>query len=275
MWLVEPLCWIACITQAVVFAYALLVVVIEQRALGRAAAPLRAGPLPRVGPVALEGTVLTDGTAAITVRIDEVGRYIDPNSGWRGLLFAPRRRGFRAFAPTLPAFWRWREFDRATTVSAFTLRLDDGTSVRILPDQNVYLVDDLVVDHSVEVDHRVRKVSLDHEERAFVTGVLRVDRNVDSRAPVGSTHVVRSGGQHRLFISTHAIDTVHRERARRYGYVALGALACGLLSGIATIALDSLLLPVLLTFLVGVLGFNAYRRMRPWWEGATFDDDYS
>ena len=97
-------------------------------------------------------------------------------------------------------FIRWREFDRAMQVNAFTLRLDDGTTVRVVPDASVYLVDDLVKGENVEHDHRVRRVSLDHEERAFVTGVLRVDRSSDPKAPIASTHVLvvqrlRAAGQ--------------------------------------------------------------------------------
>jgi hypothetical protein len=275
MWLLEPLCWFSWCAEGVVFLYALVVVAIERRAASRAARPLQAGPLPRVGPIALEGTVLTDGDPAITVRIDEVGQFINPEAGWRGLLFGRRRGrwGMLLPTPTQNTFIRWREFDRAMQVNAFTLRLDDGTTVRVAPDASVYLVDDLVKAENVEHDHRVRRVSLDHEERAFVTGVLRVDRSTDPKAPTGVSHVVRSGGQHRLFISTHAIDTVHTERAKRYGYVALGALTTGLVSLLGAVVLDSVFIPIVVAVVAGWFGVNAYRRMRPWWEGATLDEE--
>lgn len=273
--MLEPLCWISWVAEVVVFLYAVTILALEWRAAGRAAKPLREGPLPRVGPVALEGTVLTDGSPAITVRIDEVGTFIDPNRGWRGLLFGPRRRGLSGMFNPPPAatFIRWREFDRAVQVNAFTLRLDDGTTVRVVPDASVYLVDDLVKAENIEHDHRVRRASLDHEERAFVTGVLRIDRTVDPKASAGSTHVVKSGGQHRLFISTHAIDTVHTARAKRYGLVAIGAFGTGVVSVLLGAMMDAVIIPPVVALVALWFGVHAYRKMRPWWEGPTFDEE--
>lgn len=103
------------------------------------------------GPVLLQGKIVTDdGGPAVRIQIDQRGREWSNKGNWSH---------------------EWRETRRSVIVRPFDLALADGSSVTVVPDDRVRVVDALETE---KVDHRERRrvAALSHGESVFVSGVL-------------------------------------------------------------------------------------------------------
>jgi hypothetical protein len=148
------------------------------------------------GPAVLQGVVETDGEDAITVSIVQHRRVWKDKQGRHHT--------------------QWIEKQREVVPRPFTVKLDDGRSVRVEPDERVDLRDRLESPERVGDDQRRRRARLQREERVWVAGVLhnassaRTQSAYRAGAPMAVLRPPRFG---RLIVSTEAPGAHFTERA--------------------------------------------------------------
>lgn len=103
------------------------------------------------GPALLTGKIETDDEGpAIRLEIQQRGREWSNKGNWSH---------------------EWKEEGRSVHVRPFRLRLADGTSITVDPDDRVRLVDTLETE-KFEATHRRRVSEVSHGERVWVSGVI-------------------------------------------------------------------------------------------------------
>lgn len=158
-----------------------------------------------IGHIVLRGTVETDDPKkpAITIQIDQLGRTYQTKGG--------------------PAH-EWKEIDRTVTVAPFWLVLASGERVRVLPPEDVMLVDALDKFETLSSSTRRCSARLENGETATIAGVLK-----DERTPQGDGSAYRGGGttpvlrplrSERMLISTEPLPERHGRWARFFGLTA-------------------------------------------------------
>ncbi len=173
-WLARP-AWFQWSAVAVAFLLvAGVVAVLVRRRREGAADPYFDGPRRpsealRAGPALLAGRVelARDESLALRLEVEQLGRV----------------RRYRSEEGDLLAEHTWTESARRTQASAFYLRLDDGTRVRVEPGPRTHLLDDLVPAERPALDTRVCVGELAADDVASAYGVLT--RGFDPEASAG------------------------------------------------------------------------------------------
>jgi hypothetical protein len=164
----------------------------------------------RPGFAVLSGIVETeDGQPAIEVRVFETGRETRGKNGW---------------------FTAWSEQRRTVAARPFYLNLSTGGSLRVEPNDAIFLVDSLDLAERPSLQTRVRVARLDGGEAATVTGILR--RGWDPRAASagyrasGEALVLVPPRGERMLASVEPLEERHLHRARAHGkYAVMIAIA--------------------------------------------------
>lgn len=179
-----------------------------ERALD-ARAPLKDGHAIVLGQVELEPGATGP---AIELAIRQQGSDVRGKNGW---------------------FHRWTEYSRTVRVRPFWIRTPNGQRVRVEPDENVALHDDLSRTRRVAHFERVRSAELTVGETVHVRGTLfnasRAGLDAAYRANAAEP-VLRPSRFAPMVVSTEAPGATAGLRARFYGrwLVALAALAVAL-----------------------------------------------
>jgi len=130
----------------------------------------------------------------------------------------------------------WKETERSIRVEPFYLVVgNEGTRVRVEPDEDVFLVDKLEV--TKVGNPRTKAAQLDDGEIAYVSGVLssgfhpRADRGQEGmyRGGIPTGHLLRPGPRKRMLVSTEPIAERHTRKARAHRIAALASAAALLL----------------------------------------------
>jgi hypothetical protein len=146
----------------------------------------------------VSGVVETDDKqSAIEIVIEERGQEYKTKQGWH--------------------VW-WRETARRVTARPFYVARKSGDTVRVEPDDSVFLVDALELRERATKRTRVRAATLDPGEECTVTGVLR--RGRDPRAAgagyrdAGEALVLMPPSGERMIVSVEPLPERYRRRAR-------------------------------------------------------------
>ncbi|MCZ7682709.1 MAG: hypothetical protein M5U28_29500 [Sandaracinaceae bacterium] len=173
-WLARP-AWFqwSAVAVALLLVAGVVAVLVRRRREGAADPLLRRTRRPsealRAGPALLAGRVelARDESLALRLEVEQLGRV----------------RRYRSEEGDLLAEHTWTESARRTQASAFYLRLDDGTRVRVEPGPRAHLLDDLVPAERPALDTRVCVAELAADDVASAYGVLT--RGFDPEASAG------------------------------------------------------------------------------------------
>jgi hypothetical protein len=172
-----------------------------------ATSALHAGPTVLTG--VIEHAESAEGLPAVRVAITQSGRQ------WKS------RNGTRH---------EWKETSRAVDVRPFSMRLDDGATVRVVADESVRLIDALDMTEIVDATTRRRIATLDAGERVTAIGALQWEAAAGAPArgyrSAGHELVVRARRGEPLLLSAKPLMGRHTHWARFYAWiVAMGVLA--------------------------------------------------
>jgi hypothetical protein len=202
----------------VLLAAILRALVHRRAAIDAAAAAAGAGVL-APGPRILRGIVQTeDGAPAMTVSVEQTGKE-----------GRSRRRGTRH---------TWTEVDRRVTAQAFDLVLEGGQRVRVEPDADAFLVDDLELVSRTGPITRLMAAKLEPGEQAYVEGELRRQRGArpggeEYRGGSGDAWTMRPPAAGRMLLCTESLESRHSRRQRWWTWF---AVAAGLVLGASQVA---------------------------------------
>jgi hypothetical protein len=162
-------------------------------------------PVLQQGHAVLTGVVEIEDPAAsaVCIRIEEKGREWHDKNGWHH---------------------EWKETARQVDASPFTLLPDTGSRVRVVPDDQVFLIDAL---STVEQrpDTRVREARLTNGERVSISGRLVWERDPSRGGgavyrDAGAALAFRAPRGGRLLISAQSLAARHARWARFYAATA-------------------------------------------------------
>lgn len=181
------------------------------RAESAARAPSRVEP----GPALLQGRVETeDGQPAVRIEIDQVGREWSHKGNWS---------------------YRWEERHRVVHVRPFRLRLADGESVEVRPDEQIRLVDVLRTE-KVDGAYRRRVAELSDKKQVWVSGVLAQEGHRGGAATAyrsgPAAWVMRGTGTEPLEVASGGLERQfsYWQRWYRRAVIALG-IVCAVMHG--------------------------------------------
>jgi hypothetical protein len=160
-----------------------------------------------LGHAVLTGTVaLNDAEPAVRIAIVQQGREWKTKNGWAH---------------------EWREIERSITVRPFCLELPSGQSVRVVPDEDVRLVDALDETKGDGTMRRVRVATLAAGEVITATGRLVRERAAGGGGGYrdsGSAFVLRGVRGEPLLLSTSPLTEPAERWSRFYGWSAVLAV---------------------------------------------------
>lgn len=169
------------------------------------------------GPTVLTGVVehpeSAEGLPAVRIAITQSGRQWKSKNGTQH---------------------EWKETDRVVDVRPFSIRLDDGATVRVIADESVRLIDALDLTEIVDATTRRRIATLDAGERVTAIGALQWEAAAGAPArgyrSAGHELVVRARRGEPLLLSAKPLPERHTHWARFYAWVI--ALEVAVLVGI-------------------------------------------
>lgn len=192
---------------------AILRALVHRRAAQDAAAAASGAGVLAPGPRILRGIVQTaDGAPAMTLSIEQSGK---------------ERRGRGGLHHT------WTETDRRVSAQAFDLVLESGVRVRVEPDADAFLVDDLELVSRTGPITRLMAAKLEPGEQAFVEGELRRQRGArpgseEYRGGSADAWTMRPPSMGRMLLCTESLEARHVRRQRWWiGFAAVAALVLG------------------------------------------------
>jgi hypothetical protein len=153
--------------------------------------------------------------APISISIAQLGKETRTKNGWTH---------------------RWKETTRSVTVRPFYLRTEDGRTIRVEPDDRVFLVDGLD-ETSRSLNTRQLVSQLTAGEQAYVIG--RIEPGFDPRAQAGNDAMYRGAGttmvlrpptQGRMLVSTEPLADRFARRARFHIRWALALFLVGVVN---------------------------------------------
>ena len=163
----------------------------------------------RPGKTVVHGEVLSDdGAPCVSIRIRQTGREYKLKDGLHH---------------------KWTERDRAVETRPFTLRLASGATVRVLPGDDVLLVDWLGTEARPHMDERTRVAELRPHARVYVEGELVPPERADAYRGGATTFTLRPRRGARMIVSVDPLEERHQAHARTEATCAAGFFATFLL----------------------------------------------
>lgn len=131
----------------------------------------------------------------------------------------------------------WKEIGRRTVSRPFVIVQDDGTRVRVEPDDRVRLEDPFDAVRRSGPDRRIRTATLSNGEVAHVLGILEMGTG-GSPYREGPAHLMKPPARGHMTISTGPLDQKAIERASFHKGMAIWCFAITFIAYLASIKMQ-------------------------------------
>jgi hypothetical protein len=157
------------------------------------------------GVTVLRGTVETDGSEPVArIVIKQRGEQYRVKNGMRH---------------------RWTETGRTVELRPFFLAMESGERVKVEPEDDAYVVDQLDVRPGASTNERTRTAEIKAGDIVYASGRLFAPVQTNAYRAAEQGYTLRPGPDRRLFLSTEPLEERFTRRASTHTYWAIGLFA--------------------------------------------------